>query len=284
MIAANPKKMVQKVSKVISVDNFQFLCSAVYDDSGIVLDESKRYLLEARLSPVARDEGLDTIDSLCNLMRAVGGKRVRDHVVEAMTTNETLFFRDVKPFDALKQVLFPEITAESRADQTVRIWCAASSSGQEPYSIAMLWSEMKIPGWDLKIQATDLSDQMLERGRAGRYLQLEVNRGLPAMYLVRYFEREESEWVIKPEIRKMIKWDKFNLKHPMTRFGPFDLVFCRNVLIYFDQQTKSSIIQGLRKRLKPRGHLFLGASESPLGLDEKLERRPVGPAIAYRAP
>lgn len=284
MIAANPKTPVRKVSKVISVDNFQFLCAAVYEESGIVLDESKRYLLEARLSPVARDEGLDTIDSLCNLMRAVGGKQVRDRVVEAMTTNETLFFRDVKPFDALKQVLFPEITAQSRADQTVRIWCAASSSGQEPYSIAMLWNEMKIPGWDLKIQATDLSDQMLERGRAGRYLQLEVNRGLPAMYLVSYFEREEAEWVIKPEIKKMIRWDKFNLKQSMTRFGPFDLVFCRNVLIYFDQQTKSTILQGLRNRLRPGGYLFLGASESTLGLDDKFERHVVGPAIAYRNP
>ena len=282
MIAANPPSSRQKISTEISPENFKYLCDTVYNESGIVLDESKRYLLEARLSPIARSEGMTTIDSLCNLIRAAAGRPVRDKVVEAMTTNETLFFRDVKPFDALKQVLFPEITSTNRPDRTVRLWCAASSSGQEPYSIAMLWKEMAIAGWKLDILATDLSDKMLERGRSGRYLQLEVNRGLPAVYLVKYFDREESEWIVKPEVRSMIRWRKFNLKHPMIGFGPFDLVFCRNVLIYFDQDTKQRILNNFQTTLTDGGHLFLGASESTIGLDDTYERRQVGPAVAYR--
>lgn len=282
MIAAETRPGPKKVSTEITPENFRYLCKTVYDASGIVLDESKRYLLEARLSPIAREEGLETLDSLCNLLRATNGRPVREKVVEAMTTNETLFFRDVKPFEALEHVLFPEITASKRLDRTVRIWCAASSSGQEPYSIAMLWDQMGISGWRLQILATDLSDQMLERGKAGRYLQLEVNRGLPAKYLVKYFDREDSDWVVKPEIRRMIRWQKFNLKDSMRGMGPFDLVFCRNVLIYFDTQTKSLILSGIGSTLTPDGCVFLGASESTLGLDDTFERRLVGPAVVYR--
>lgn len=281
MTAVDTPSPQKKVSNEISPENFQFLCKTIYDESGIVLDESKRYLLEARLAPIARDEGIETLDSLCGLIRAAGGRPMRDRVVEAMTTNETLFFRDVKPFEALEQTLFPEITSQDRLDRTVRIWCAASSSGQEPYSIAMLWDRMQIPGWRLSILATDLSEQMLERGRAGRYLQLEVNRGLPAKYLISYFERDGADWVVRPEIRGMIQWRKFNLKDSMSGFGPFDLVFCRNVLIYFDMETKAQILTGIRGTLQPGGCLFLGASESTLGIDDSFQRRQVGPAIAY---
>lgn len=266
----------------ISPENLQFLCKTIHDDSGIVLDESKRYLLEARLAPLAKAEGVESIDDLCGLLRGLGGKTVRYRVVEAMTTNETLFFRDVKPFDGLKQVLFDEITRSRSTDRTVRVWCAAASSGQEPYSIAMLWKEMAIPGWKLEILGTDLSEEMLERCRSGRYLQLEVNRGLPAMYLVKHFERDGTNWVINEDLRKMCRWQKFNLKDPMRGMGPFDLVFCRNVLIYFDQETKTRILRGIRETLAPGGHLFLGASETTIGLDEQYQRRQAGPAIAYR--
>jgi len=267
----------------ITPDNLQLLCKTIYDESGIVLDESKRYLLEARLAPLAKNEGVETIDSLCGLLHGLQGKAVRYKIVEAMTTNETLFFRDVKPFEGLKQVLFHEIVDSRRTDKTIRVWCAASSSGQEPYSIAMLWKEMAIPDWKLEILGTDLSEEMLERCRLGRYLQLEVNRGLPAMYLVKYFERDGTNWVVSEELRKMCRWQKFNLKDPMRGLGPFDLVFCRNVLIYFDHETKSRILRNFRETLAPGGHLFLGASETTIGLDEEYQRRHAGPAIAYRA-
>ena len=267
----------------ISPENFDFLCKAIYNDSGIVLDQTKSYLLEARLTPLAKSEGAGTIDSLCNLIRAAGGQRVRERVVEAMTTNETLFFRDVKPFEALKDTLIPEITRRQR-DKTLRIWSAACSSGQEPYTIAMIWRELNIPGWELSLLGTDLSDEMLERARKGRYLQLEVNRGLPASYLVKNFERDDSDWVIRPEVRAMIQWQKFNLKDSMGAFGPFDIVFCRNVLIYFDTETKAKILGNIRGALKPGGYLVLGASETTLTVDESYERVRAGRAVVYQNP
>lgn len=268
----------------ISPENYKFLCDVIYRDSGIVLDESKLYLIEARLTPLVRQEGLDGLDSLCNSVRAVSGRRLRERVVEAMTTNETLFFRDVKPFDALRDVVFPELFERRRAEWKVRIWCAACSSGQEPYSIGMLWRELAPPGWSVEITATDISGEILDKARSGRYLQLEVNRGLPAKYLVKYFRREDADWVVVPQVRELIRWEKFNLLDPMTSLGPFDLVFCRNVLIYFDQQTKSKILSGIRGRMNRGAYLFLGASETTLNLDETLARKQVGPAVAYQNP
>jgi chemotaxis protein methyltransferase CheR len=268
----------------ISPENFRFLCDAIYKDSGIVLDESKHYLVEARLTPVVRTEGLEGLDSLCNLIRAVSGAKLRARVVEAMTTNETLFFRDVKPFDSLRDVIFPELFERKRAERRIRIWCAACSSGQEPYSIGMLWREAAPAGWDLQILATDLSDDILAKARSGSFLQLEVNRGLPARYLVKYFERVEANWVVKPTVRELIRWEKFNLLDNMRLMGPFDLVFCRNVLIYFDHGTKARIISGIRGRMNRGAYLFLGASETTLNLDETLVRKQVGPSVAYQNP
>jgi chemotaxis protein methyltransferase CheR len=268
----------------LTADNLRFLCRAIYDDSGIVLDESKAYLLEARLLPVAREEGENTLDGLCNLVRAVGGRRVRGKVVEALTTNETLFFRDIKPFQALEKVLIPELVAERGAARQLRVWCAACSTGQEPYSLAMLWQEMNIPGWQLDILATDLSDAVLERARSGRFQQLEVNRGLPAKYLVKYFRRDGMTWEIKPEISKMIRWQKFNLKDSLARMTQYDLIFCRNVLIYFDLATKRGILAKIRKVLRPEGYLILGASETTLNIDDAFIRKQVGPAIFYQNP
>ena len=193
MSATERAAPMQKVSPEISAENLEFLCRTVYENSGIVLDESKSYLIEARLAPVARDEGVDTLDSLCKLLKAVTAKALRIKVVEAMTTNETFFFRDLRPFEALRDHILPELTASS-PKRTLRVWSAASSSGQEAYSLAMLWKEMNLPGWDLKIVGTDISDEMLGRCRAGRYRQLEVNRGLPARYLVKYFDPVETDW------------------------------------------------------------------------------------------
>lgn len=268
----------------INPQNYQFLCDAVYRDSGIVLDESKHYLIEARLTPVARDAGAEDLDSLCNLLRSVSGRQLREKVVEAMTTNETLFFRDIKPFEGLRQHVIPELTANKRPNQTLRILSAACSSGQEAYSIAMLFSEMKIAGWTLDILGIDLSDEILAKAERGRYQQLEVNRGLPASYLIKYMRRDENVWEIKPEIRAMTRWRKFNLLDDPSPLGTFDIVMCRNVLIYFDQKTKSRILQRLRSRLISGGYLFLGASETTLNLDEVFVRKNVGPAVAYQNP
>jgi chemotaxis protein methyltransferase CheR len=217
-------------------------------------------------------------------MRAAAGPKLRERVVEAMTTNETLFFRDINPFEGLKQAIIPEMTARSNPRKVFRVWSAACSSGQEAYSIAMLWNEMHPPGWQLQILGTDLSQEMLDRAASGRYLQFEVNRGLPAVLLVKNFEREGEDWVIKDEIRQMARWKKFNLTAANWRCGPFEVIFCRNVLIYFDQPTRAKILAHLFDCLAPGGYLFLGAGETTLGLSEKFIRTQAGPAIAYRRP
>jgi chemotaxis protein methyltransferase CheR len=268
----------------LAAENLRYLCGIIYNESGIVLDDSKAYLLEARLLPVAREEGESTLDGLCSLVRAAGGHRLRDKVVEALTTNETLFFRDIKPFEALEKVLIPELLKRRESVRKLRFWCAACSTGQEPYSLAMLWSEMAVPGWQIDILGTDLAEAVLERARAGRFQQIEVNRGLPAKYLVKYFHRDGLTWEIRPEIRGMVQWRKFNLKDSMDGLPAFDVVLCRNVLIYFDLQTKRRILANIRKVLRPEGYLGLGSSETTLNVDDAYIRRQVGPAIFYQAP
>lgn len=283
MSASERTASILKVSTDISRENLDFLCGAVYEESGIVLDDTKSYLIESRLAPVARGEGLETLDSLCKLMKAVSAKALRTKVVEAMTTNETLFFRDLRPFDAMREHILPELT-KSASTKKLRIWSAASSSGQEAYSLTMLWKEMNIRGCDLEVVGTDISDEMLKRCRMGRYRQLEVNRGLPARYLVKYFDPVETDWVAKPELRQMIDWKKFNLLDDMSPLGTFDIIFCRNVLIYFDQETKASILRRIRRRLKPGGYLILGLSETTLNLDPVYQRKTVSSAIVYQNP
>jgi chemotaxis protein methyltransferase CheR len=265
-------------------DNLRYLCQTIYNQSGIVLDESKTYLLEARLLPVAREAGESTLDGLCKLVRATAGYRLRDKVVEALTTNETLFFRDIKPFESLEKFLIPELIKARAATRVLRFWCAACSTGQEPYSLAMLWQEMNIPGWRIEILATDLAETVLERARAGRFQQLEVNRGLPARYLVKYFQRDGMVWEIKPDIRNMIRWQKFNLKDSVAGIAACDVVLCRNVLIYFDLATKRNILANIRKVLRPGGHLILGSSETTLNVDDKYVRQQVGPSVFYQSP
>jgi len=265
----------------ISAQNFGFLCQTIYDDSGIVLDEAKMYLVQARLAPVVITEGVDTLDSLCGLIRAVDGRRVRDRVVDAMTTNEPLFFRDGRPFDALRQTLIPELTSR-RSDKVLRIWSAACSTGQEAYSISMIWRELNIPEWQLKLLGTDLSETVLQHARLGRYHQHEVKRGLSSDYLAKYFEQDSTEWTIRPEIRQMVEWRKFNLRDSMSTMEPFDIILCRNVLIYFDDETKGRIIENLRASLKSGGYLLLGSTETILNVNVGFNRVKVGLAAAYQ--
>lgn len=274
----------QEQLKSLTEENFRFLCQTVYHESGIVLDDSKGYLVEARLVPVAKDEGAASLDGLCNLIRAIGGNRIRDKVVEAMTTNETLFFRDLAPFDALEKVVIPEMLDKQKGSRKLRIWSAASSSGQEPYSLAMMWLEMGNLARELEILGTDLSEEILEKAKAGKYMQLEVNRGLPAKYLVKHFTRQNLEWEIGSSIRNMVSWKKFNLKSNPSMLGTFDIILCRNVLIYFDVETKQHILKNIRKAMAPGGYLILGSSETTLNIDDSFERRQIGRAILYQNP
>lgn len=268
----------------ILAENYKFLQDYIYKESGIVLDGDKQYLLETRLLPLIRQSQLSSLDALCVALRSNGNPPLRKQVVEAMTTHETLFFRDSSPFDALKAEILPRLIRERAATRKLSFWSAAASSGQEAYSIAMLLLEMGLEGWSIKILGTDLSGQIVERARLGKYMQIEVNRGLPATHLVKYFERQGMEWQIKDHVRRMVQFEPFDLRQSMRSKGPFDVVFCRNVLIYFDTETKRSILRELRGTLFSGGHLVLGGSETTLGLDDSFKRVPVGRAILYQAP
>ena len=279
-----PISAQQDELKSLKPENFDFLCRTVYQDSGIVLDESKGYLLESRLLPVVKSEGATSLDDLCRLIRATGGERLRHKVVEAMTTNETLFFRDVTPFESLEKELIPKLVERAAGRRPVRFWSAACSSGQEAYSLAMMWLEMGLGPSQIELLGTDLSDEILEKARKGRFMQLEVNRGLPAKYLVKYFTRHGMEWEIKPEVRRMVRWAKLNLMVSWPALGQFDVVLCRNVLIYFDTETKRDILSRIRKHVRPEGYLILGSSETTLNINDQFIRRQVGRGIMYENP
>jgi chemotaxis protein methyltransferase CheR len=271
-------------SAEISPQSYYFLQNFVRRESGIVLDNDKRYLVEARLLPIALKLRLYSLNELCILLQATPDASVRQQVVEAMTTNETFFFREATQYDALKSTVLPELMQRRAVTRRISAWSAAASTGQEAYSLAMLLLEMGLGNWDISIVGTDLSDAVLRRARAGRYLQIEVNRGLPAALLVKYFKREGLEWQLKDEIRRMVRFEQEDLRRAAVARGPFDLVFCRNVLIYFDMETKRSILARILQCLAPGGHLLLGGSETTLNLDERFVRRAVGSAMLYQAP
>ncbi len=266
----------------ITGENFVFLQRWVHQETGIVLDDGKRYLVDARLTPLVRDEGLKSLNELCNLLRATQAPHLNRKVLEAMTTNETLFFRDLAPFDALRETIIPELVERNRKARVLRFWSAAASSGQEAYSLAMMLLEMGLGDWNIRIHGTDLSEQVLERARVGQYLQIEVNRGLPARFLVKYFERLGLEWRVQERLRRMVRFERRDLREPMGSLGTFDVVLCRNVLIYFDVETKKQILAQIRSRMETRGYLLLGAAETTFGLDHQFERNPVGGAVIYQ--
>jgi chemotaxis protein methyltransferase CheR len=267
----------------ITADNYQFLQSHVYRDSGIVLDETKLYLMEARLGPILIEQHIRSLDDLCSLVKATSNKALWQKVVEAMTTNETLFFRDVAAFNALQNEVLPKLVEQRASTKRLTIWSAAASSGQEAYSLAMMLLEMGLSGWDLRVLGTDLNHQVLERARTGRYLQIEVNRGLPARYLVKYFRREGLDWQLSDRVRSMVNFAPFDLRDNMAALGTFDIVLCRNVLIYFDIETKKKIIGGIRKVLYPNGLLLLGCAESMFNVSDDFEKVVHGTATFYQA-
>lgn len=253
---------------MISASDYAFLQTMLKTRSGLVLAADKGYLIESRLLPVARQFGCATLGELVARLRTPGAHAEVQSVVEAMTTNESFFFRDKLPFDAFQAVVLPALIQQTSAGQTIRIWCAAASSGQEPYSLAMLLSENPalVAGRRVEIIATDISQPILERAREGIYTQFEVQRGLPVHYLAKYFTKVGDRWQISPQIRRMVTYKFVNLLDNFSDLGIFDVVFCRNVLIYFDVETKRSVLERMATIMRPEGVLVLGGAETVRGL------------------
>jgi chemotaxis protein methyltransferase CheR len=245
------------------------------DHSGLDLSADKQYLIESRLLPLARKCGLTGIDELVQKMKGGSASHIAQ-VVEAMTTNETFFFRDKVPFEHFRETIIPEILKARAGRKAFRIWCAAGSTGQEAYSLAMCLKEMSAAtsGWRIEIVATDLSQEVLEKSKSGIYSQFEVQRGLPIQMLVKYFKQTGEFWQINPELRAMVQHRQLNLLHDFSSLGMFDIIFCRNVLIYFDQDTKINIFNRLAKSMEPDGFLVLGAAETVVGLTDVFKPYP----------
>lgn len=260
----------------MTVTDFEFICQILRERSGLVLTNDKAYLLESRLLPVARKWKLATFDDLVRIIRSKMDEAVIRDVVEAMTTNESFFFRDTKPFDQFKALVLPALLKSRAASRTIRIWSAACSSGQEPYSLAMILSEMaaQLNGWKIEIVGTDLSTEILNRAKEGMYSQFEVQRGLPITMLVKNFAQIGDRWQINAKIRGMVQYKEFNLLQDPMPLGRFDVVFCRNVLIYFDQPTKTRVLNSVAKLMPEDGFLFLGGAETVLGITDKFQMVP----------
>ncbi len=268
----------------ISESDFQFITKLVKELSAIALEPGKEYLVESRINPLAQKEGFASIEELVKKLRSEPQNGLRNKVVEVMTTNETSFFRDIHPFETLKNFVLPELIEKREKTRELNIWCGASSSGQEPYSFAMLIKENfpQLDSWKIKYIATDISDEMLKRCRDGIYSQLEINRGLPAAMMVKYFERQGTEWRVKEDLRKMVDFRYTNLSENWPYMPPMDLVMVRNVLIYFDVEMKKQILGKIKKLMRPDGYFFLGAAETTLNLDESFERMNYKQSGCYR--
>ena len=252
--------------------------------SAIVLETEKAYLVQSRLEPLAKIEGFGSLPALVQKLRQSSYGTLHKKVIEAMTTNETSFFRDLTPFEAIRDQLLPEILARKGLSRRLNLWCGASSSGQEPYSIMFTiyehFPEMK--DWIIQFFATDISEAMLAKCREGKYSQLEVNRGLPAPLLTKYFLKKGMGWQVHEDIRRRIDFKPMNLIGPWLPFPPMDIVFLRNVMIYFDTDTKKQILANIRKILDPKGYLLLGGSETTMNLDDQFERVAISGTSCYR--
>ncbi|HLH90897.1 MAG TPA: protein-glutamate O-methyltransferase CheR [Xanthobacteraceae bacterium] len=250
--------------------DYDFLRRLLKDRSGLVLSADKQYLVESRLLPLARKSGLSNLTDLVAKIKAPGAERLIVDVVEAMTTNESFFYRDKIPFEHFRDFMMPSLLKARAAQRRIRIWCAAASTGQEPYSLSMILKEMaaQVAGWRIEIIATDLSNEVLEKARAGLYSQFEVQRGLPIQMLMKYFTQAGETWQISPEIKAMVQYRSLNLLSDFSHLGQFDIIFCRNVLIYFDQPTKVDVLERMARMTENDGYLVLGAAETVVGLTE----------------
>ena len=257
----------------MNTQDFQLLSGIVLERSGLVLTEEKVYLLESRLVPLARQRGMNTLEDLANELRRSNDEKLKEEITEAMTTNETFFFRDTKPFDIFRETVLPKLLETRASKKSLRIWNAACSTGQEPYSVAMLLKEeaAKMAGWRVEILATDISNEVLEKAKAGLYSQFEVQRGLPIQLLIKYFQQMGEMWQIDSSIRAMVKFQKMNLLDNLATLGNFDVIFCRNVLIYFDHETKAQVLSQMHQIMAGDGALFLGGAETVLGICDDLK-------------
>lgn len=248
--------------------DYDYLRTLLKQRSGLALSDEKRYLVESRLMPLARKHGLASLADMVQKLKAPGSENLTIEVVEAMTTNESFFFRDKTPFENFREVMLPALVAARAQQKRIRIWCAAASAGQEPYSLAMTLKELarETAGYRIEILATDISTEILEKAKAGIYSQFEVQRGLPIQNLVKYFSKVGEMWQIKPEIRAMVQFRPLNLLRDFANLGMFDVVYCRNVLIYFDQQTKADVLARIAAVTAADGYLSLGAAETVIGL------------------
>ncbi len=265
---------------------FEYICNLVREKSAIVLEPNKTYLVESRLAPVARENGLTSVDELVEALRKPGvvANKLTQAVIEAMTTNETSFFRDLHPFDALRTNIVPELINKRSSERTLNIWSNACSSGQEIYTIAMILKEhfSELGGWKVRLIASDLSTQILEKARTGVFNQTEVNRGLPMPMLLKYFQKNGLTWQIKEEIRRMVEFRQVNLVETFPQLPAMDIVFLRNVLIYFSPETKRDILAKVKRVMRPDGYLFLGGAETTMNLNVPFNREAVGKAVCYR--
>ncbi|RMD87470.1 MAG: chemotaxis protein CheR [Alphaproteobacteria bacterium] len=255
--------------------DFEFLSKLLKRRSGLMLNPDKVYLLESRLTPLARRMGMEGLDALVEELRRTGSETLTRDVTEAMTTNESFFFRDRTPFDLFRDQVLPALKKRRAATRKIRIWCAACSTGQEPYSLAFIFKEQEFQwrDWTIEIIGTDLSRSVLDKARSGLYSQFEVQRGLPIKLLMKYFNQDGDVWELSEEIRKMVTFREFNLLDSFAPLGKFDVVYCRNVLIYFDQATKTNVLERVREVMPSDGTLFLGAAETVLGITDRF--RPV---------
>ncbi len=273
--------------------DFGLFARLLKDGSGLVMTEDKAYLIESRLVGVAHRHGFASVADLARALQKQADKALVREIVEAMTTNESSFFRDMKPFEQFRAIVLPTFIKARAASRTLRIWSAACAAGQEPYSLAMILDEerARLAGWHVSLVATDISGEMIERAKAGNYSQFEVQRGLPLKYLVRHMEPEADRWQLKPEIRRMVEFRVANLLDDLSALGRFDVVLCRNVLLYFDGPTKSALLDRLSRQLRPDGFLALGGAETTLGVSNKFEPVPqqrglyqlAAPALAQAA-
>ncbi len=254
----------------MNAEDFNLLKDILKERSGLALSEDKHYLLESRLMPVARKLGMGGLDDLIRAIRTDRKETLLRDVTEAMTTNESYFFRDNQPFDQFRDLTLPTLLEARSTTRRIRIWSAACSTGQEPYSLAMILKDMafKLAGWRVEIVATDLSNETLEKARVGLYSQFEVQRGLPIQYLMKNFKQVDEMWQIDPSIRAMVTFKQFNLLDGYSSLGAFDVVFCRNVLIYFESETKRQVFDKMSRCMPKDGMLYLGGAETVLGVTE----------------
>jgi chemotaxis protein methyltransferase CheR len=256
--------------------SFEALCDFLRRSSGLIMEQSKRYLVESRVMPIVRREKLSGLDELVLLLQKGQSPKLAKDVIEAMTINETYFFRDKTPFDQFRNVILPKLIQTRQNEKRIRIWSAAASTGQEAYSLAMILEDFasKLAGWKIEIIGTDLADTVLEKARKGIYSQFEVQRGLPTPYLLRNFNQIGDAWQLNEQLRSKVTFRQLNLLSDFTSLGRFDVILCRNVLIYFDAARKSDILSRMSRQLAPDGFLVLGASESLIGLQTSLSAHP----------